>query len=381
MAIEEKSYMNTTPGSFTTTVSNIPLADVDDKTITAYPNWITPPEFQAMGYPKSIPEVFDYFGSTNVTCMYYCGLKGQMEGYNCNCKYNIVSSVMGLNSSTAISSIIIWSTGESTKTDETLNYVDKPMSQDNPHLTPYYVKAYMTDDGRSGCTVCGSPDFKNVEMIIKVVVQINLDSWCITPNQNYMHDDMCFNYFSDKGAAAKMQDNVTTTYLRDYCSRKYPDGQLDMFYLSGAMDAKDYQMCACNMPATEYTEFKSSVVGADPQFGPWSAECLFSPCYASNFKPSNINGCPQPDCLNITAINGSTVSGDVTVKQNADCANVQTTNPGTDTASTASTSSSYWWILILVSCLLFLFVLAGGAFFVFTSMSKTKGGVPKVKTK
>lgn len=381
--------MSSIPGAFTTVISGIPLTGVDDKNGTyAYPNWITPAEFQAMGYPADIQSTFDYFKPTNVSCTYYASLKGQMGGFSCSCIYQLISQILTSNNTVASGPNIIWQNSKKDNDSYFLDTVDMPLKTDTPHNIPYRINTFLTDiDNKSGCNVCGSPSFDEVELTIKVFVQINLDVWCITPNQNYMHDDMCFTYFSDKGAKAKMQDDATTNYLVDYCARNYPGAQLDAFYkIPPVFDSKDYQLCACNMPANEYIEFKSSVTGSDPQFGPWSAECLFSPCYSSNFKPSRIAGCPNPDCINITSINGSTINGDVDINQSAECSNVQSgqTAPTGQTAPEQEQTfiQKYGWIIIVVAIVFFLLALViGGGAYAYSSMSKGSKSTMPIKVK
>lgn len=400
MSLTESAIMDGgSLNKFTITVSNIKLTDLDssksDRTVVVYPSWPVPSDLVGRGLPSYLESLIKYLGNVNVSTTFTVSLSGQVGSFNCDCIYNIIVTVDDYRTGKAIVTAgptKVWENPKGENAQKDANVNNAPLQATDPYVSPQRVIIQKRDtDNIAGCTWCvQEPDFKNVVMTIKAHVTLNFDNFCITTGQNYMHDDYCYAYFTQKLADDKGADAKTTTYLQDYCNRNYPNEQLDAFYNAPIpFDSKDYNICACNMPDSEYNDFKDSVIGSQPQFGPYHAKCLFSPCYSSVFKPIAIDGCPQPDCINVTAINDSTIDGPVEINQNiSECTTLvqeDTTNTNTETTNNNTVQvpqtfmQKYGWIIILIAGLIFFgLLIIGGGFFAYSYTRKSTVSGSKV---
>lgn len=369
--------------SFTITVSNIALTE-DGKSYTI-PSWPLPQALINQGAPTNLKGLIDLVGSNNVTISYSGQLIGTVGKYNCSCNYDLNASIYyNASDQLAAGPTALWGTGGHTDRI-TINTAYVNIGAILPHNSPYSISSIRANQyNTSGCKSCiQDPSFAEVKMNIKAQVKVNLDAYCITMGTNNIHGDICFTYYKQKISDGNVgMDAQTTAYLTDadsgYCPRRFPGDQLDIFYTQPfIMDQKDYELCACNMPAYEYNEFKSSVIGTNPELGQFNAQCLFTPCYNSVFKPAALKECPTPNCINIVSMNGSTVDGPLTVNQDIEgCSNVEVINPAPQGPIPSPPAQEtflqkYGWLILLAICALVLMLLVVGGGYAAYQYSQT----------
>jgi len=194
-----------------------------------------------------------------------------------------------------------------------------------------------------GCTNTGCCDYNdNLMGDITIILRINFSidfigvsgdpaiGYCTQPGKSLIHDTLCYNYLShfitDVGSTATLD-----TYLKSYCAGKFPGDGLSLFNAANkgtVIDDADYNICACNMPESEYEIFLTSLTKAFPtvtkaSLGSIRPNCILPACALSNFKNSTLgtppDACPVPLCLSIVNLKDSKIEGDVEINQSADC--------------------------------------------------------------
>lgn len=217
----------------------------------------------------------------------------------------------------------------------------------------------------SGCGTCPSYIWGSIKMSLRVNVTIRAVEYCTLTGTENIHGDFCYNYISNymvsNANSSSLYMQSIAKYLNEYCTTKYPTQGLSLFNDPNTVDAKDYNLCACNMNESDYLTFLESLKSQFPNLsiGSLRANCLLPACDISTFKPQSLGGCPVPQCLNIVNINKSDIAGPVTVNQNADCTSIGITNspgaPSTDyippspPQSTKSVSNTSKIIIIVVT--------------------------------
>ena len=353
--------------SFTITVSNIALTE-DGKSYTI-PLWPVPQALINQGAPTSLAGLFDLVGSNNIEISYSGQLIGTVGKYNCSCNYDLNATIYYAGPNVLAGPTALWGTGGDTSR-VTINTPYVSIGTILPHTAPYSIESARANQyNTAGCKSCGQdPSFAEVRMNVKIQVKVNLDAYCITWGSNNIHDNICYTYYKQKISDGNVgMDAVTTAYMTDYCLRRFPTEQLEIFYDQPLiMDIKDYELCACNMPAYEYNEFKSSIIGTNPELGQFNAQCLFTPCYNSVFKPAALKECPTPNCINIASINNSTVDGPITFNQDIEgCSTVEVINPAPQGPIPSPPAQEtflqkYGWLILLAICALILILLVAG---------------------
>ena len=349
----------------------INLDDTGNKTMDYIPNdtYITPQRLIDKGAPDNLSKVLRMVGKDNITIRYYAQVVGNLGGM-CDCSWpmQMKGAYDDDQSNAQIRYTTIYSTPkdgdpESIRTDWIL------LDSVNDYIIMNNARV-KTEDPGCGEICVDEPDFSDTYVNVKVKVTINMTNYCTTPDTENIHNDICYNYMSNW-----LIDNTASTqmgqYFNNYCENKFPNSELDIFYTPGAMDEKDYNICACNFSQQNYDDFKTSVLQTQPGLSVVSAQCIFTPCKNSLFKPPQLNGCPAPACLNVTNISGNTIEGgDINVSQ--DCASYVNTSNNVDesgtpidttttttsvpnpdsTTNTDSMSSWVWFVIGLVVLLL-----------------------------
>jgi hypothetical protein len=207
--------------------------------------------------------------------------------------------------------------------------------------------------GGCGCTFEKKGGWSGVTISLLVDVNINMVSYCTTPNQLNMHNDICYNFMSDyivnNGATQAITD-----YLSFYCATKYPNATLDLF--NTQFDQKDYNICACNLAQSNYDQFEQSIKSQFPSLdlGSIRPQCIFPPCVNSTFKGIELDNCPLPLCLQIVDIGQNNSAGNVTVNQNANCSQFGITNGSTPSQSSSKYSKVIIIIIAIIVLILFI---------------------------
>jgi len=186
-----------------------------------------------------------------------------------------------------------------------------------------------SSDSIGDCGCANDPNYQDIEISLKVVVEIDLTGWCTIMGQDNMAQEICYDYMGDyilqNGA-----DTHTSQYLRDYCDRRYPNDDLSIFNTPCDLPANDCNVCACNMPAENYTQFLDGLNenGVEVNLTSIAPNCAFPACSISSYKPDDLEGCPSVNCLNNIVIeDNNIVDGDLNINQDASCTNIYTTVP------------------------------------------------------
>lgn len=207
--------------------------------------------------------------------------------------------------------------------------------------------------------------WENIKIGLMMEVSVNMFNFCTTPDSTNINLTPCYNFMVDYIASEWKNSGPPeqlTTYLQNYCSKKYPNGQLDLFYGNTIMTKRDQDICACNMPSEEYQTFYAGIKNAYPDIaiGDIPAKCLFAPCGGnSNFRGHDTKNCPLPQCFNDVTIRGSNISGPVNVKQSAKCKNlVSGNNNGGNNGNSTSFWKEYEIPIVITIVLLIIIVIA-----------------------
>jgi len=205
---------------------------------------------------------------------------------------------------------------------------------------PELVRYIQIGRACSNKACCDANDHLMGDIIISLRINYTIDfigsgenassGYCTQPGKNLIHDTLCYDflshYISGVGSTVSLD-----TYLKSYCSNKFPGEGLGLFNSANKgtiIDDKDYNICACNMPESEYEIFLTSLTKAFPtvtkaSLGSIRPNCILPACVLSNFKNSSLgtppDACPVPQCLSIVNLKDSKIEGDVEINQSADC--------------------------------------------------------------
>lgn len=375
--------------SFTIIISNLMILDDDGgATLDNIPSSYLPLPNSLItnGAPSNLKDLKKLVGSENINIKYYAKINGTMTSFNCGCTYYL--QMKGAWSGDQQDSKIRYTTIFTTTSNNTqpidTEWIKLETTSSDIILDNARVQRF--DNSVSACSVCAQePGFDGCSVSVRVAVTVNLRNFCITMGKDYMYNTICYNYTSNwLSNNGQIADQQTTDYLADYCNRKYPNANLDIFNPDSTMDQRDYKLCACNMPDSLYTEFKKSLTAAQPAAGSVNSHCLFTPCYESVFKGIDLDGCPQPQCVNYTSLNANDISGDVTVNQDSECVDYYIEPPSappsassrssTDRSTTNNDDGWPLWIYLILIVFFIIFVMI----IIIILMSSKKKKSPKL---
>lgn len=333
---------------------------------------------------KTLSDLINYVGRSYVSTKYYVGFKGTLNpsmcASGCRAYVNVASFAnskdCGDNTKCTVQvlsaySVVYSSANMITENDPVYSVLP---TDDNPTvLLGLWQKTTFSDDSK--CFTCdNSTLYTNASLWMKIEVTVNMYDWCTIMGKDNISNKFCYNFIGDYCTASPNGcDNNISTYLRDYCTRRYPypDYKLDIFN-SPADLGRDYNICACNMDPQNYTEYGTSLQN---QFDPPAilsapAPCVFPACKLSNFLPDSLQGCPGPTCVNAIILSGNTIEGDPKFEQeNEDCyqyvseGNSPSTSNGPPSGSSDNKTTSQpfwkqWWFALIIIILIALIVIA-----------------------
>ncbi|QGR54209.1 hypothetical protein [Moumouvirus maliensis] len=323
------------------------------------------------GIPKKLQDLVNAIGSDAISFTYYVLATGSVSSHDCFCTYTLMVNISmqdpqnpGRNIKS--SSIGIWSTSHDPDNGGSVNSGWQPVISGVPNLITGIDSHEKSSGSGCWCAFERYGGWNNVKLSIRIDATINLINYCTKMGENNIHSDMCYNYISDyitKNGA----DQQITTYMQDYCSRKFPTGGLSNFNLPLTIDQKDYNICACNMPDQYYQQFEQSIKGQFPDLnlGSIRPNCLLPACINSAFKNNELDNCPIPQCLSVVDINNSNIVGPTTINQSQDCSqygittnNIPQPNPSPNTNPVNHSFNYKWIVVLIISIILIILIIA-----------------------
>ena len=321
------------------------------------------------GLPDNVDSLVNLVGPNNIAISCYAAAKGSVADHDCEATWTLYVSGY-LKDGTPISTTGIVSSSDDLDSGGPINTPWVPILS-NGSSSPGIIKT-MTQCSGSGCW-CGFfiyGGWSNAVVSLKLVVTINLVNFCTTMGQNNIKSDLCYNFISDyinNQSFGPTQE--ISSYLKDYCARNYPNGNLSLFNVGSNMDPRDYYICACNMPDQDYKEFLQSISGqfSSLDLGSIAPNCLLPACKTSPFKGIQLDNCPVPECLLITNVNDSNISGPVTINQNANCSKIGIKSPNSNSNANGPQSRTRkiidkikgvkWWVWMIVAIIIIIIII------------------------
>lgn len=244
----------------------------------------------------------------------------------------------------------------------------------------------------SGCRFLANGGWENTRIRFKVTVNVSMLNYCTSTGSENINQEFCYNFVANQISQNGITQ-ATSDYLKSYCSTKFGGRGLDIFTDPSVIGARDFNICACNMPDSDYNTYVQSIQTAYPELNLslFTPQCLLPACKTSSFQNITLNNCPGPQCINIAGISGSSITGAVTINQTVDgCQNIGSVNgapsenggdaggnnsgSGTGSGSnnnnnnnTAQTQSFFrrYWIPLLIGALILIILIAVILYFTF----------------
>ncbi len=318
------------------------------------------------GTSLTLTDAYNRIGSKYITIGYSCSLNGQVNTTLCPCTTTLTAQA-----------IQPYSPNNFAGTSEKMtSIVSVPTSGNDTYNGDKWIPLYTNvnwlmqslnvgttySDNNCGCAF-DNPYF-NLYLNLKVDVFINLRNFCTISGRTNINYPICYNYISNLCTSGNGCDSQISAYLASYCNSKYPppENGLNIFNRPLDITDQDYNLCGCNMPQTDYDVFEQSLVGQDvpaAYLGSVDPHCLVPACYQSPFQPATLDNCPVPQCLNVTSINNSNISGNVHIDQSQECQEIYAgpAAPGSPSLPSPSPTpittdesfwSKYWWLVLLI---------------------------------
>lgn len=278
-------------------------------------SWMLPNEAQVNGM-RTLQDLISTLTSKYVTTNYYVGWSGDMYPTRCGCTTYLQAQPTGTSSIGQWQTVFSLVDGRYTTGPPNPSVLYVPLSMPSPTDVLMNLNQRTTfNDGN--CHTCpNSQLYTGTFLYAYVDVTVNMYDYCTISGSNNIYIDNCYNFIGDYCQANSGCDSYITSYLIGYCSNKYPDAQLDIFNTN--FNSKDYNICGCNMPTSEYDAYEKSLT--DSTTPPLQLtnpdQCYFPACKSSTFMPYNLLGCPGAQCVNAVLLNNNVLAGPVTVNQN-----------------------------------------------------------------
>lgn len=347
------------------------------------------------GYPTTLPELATLVGVKNMSISYYVQATGSVSSHDCWASYtlSVQADMVKGSDPKSTNKIAIWSTdnnpgrggavasGWQALANNVSAIIDKLKSSEDCH--------------GSGCWCAfeskGGWEKTNISLRIDVVV--DLVGFCTTEGAENMHSTICFNYISDFITQNGPTQQIST-YLANYCKAKFPKGGLSNFNDPKKGDHMDFQLCACNMPDSDYQGFLQSIRKSFPKInlGSIRPNCLLPACVTSPFKNSEIGKCDLiPQCLNVVTFRDNNIAGNVDVNQDQNCSSfgIDKGAGGSDATGVPTDDKTggmgfvrrYRYLIIAIFAIFFVLLLMGFVIWWRRRKGKNNKGRTKVKAK
>ncbi|AVL94091.1 hypothetical protein mvi_731 [Megavirus vitis] len=276
------------------------------------------------GIPNKLKDLVQSVGPGSVSFTYYIAATGSVASHDCFCTYTMMVDINMINTQnqnkTTTGAIGIWSTSHDPDNGGSVNSGWQRIASGVEDLITGLSSHEKSSGSGCWCAFEHYGGWNNVRLSVRIDASVNLLNYCTSNGTNNIHGDMCYNYISDYITKNGANQQITT-YMQNYCSKKYPNDGLSIFNQPISIDKKDYNICACNMPDQYYQEFEQSIKNQFPSLdlGSIRPNCLLPACVTSAFKNNELNNCPIPQCLSIVDINNSNIAGPTTINQSQDC--------------------------------------------------------------
>ena len=325
-----------------------------------------------IGTTGTLADLINMVGN-NITVSYDVHAVGNVSGHLCRCTYTL-SVNASMYDGTRVQNIELANTPHESNDGRHIDTGWIGLGYSGPSLIYELASSQSKSGDGCGCAFESYGGWKDIIISIRANVIVYAVQYCTASGQQNIHNDFCYHFMSDyitKNGSTQEID----TYMKNYCSTKYPTQGLDIFNDPNNFDAKDYNICACNMNQSYYNTFLQSVESRfqNLDIGNLRANCLLPACVLSNFKSSNLDKClAVPPCLEIVEINNSSIVGPVTVNQNAQCQQmfIPGSKPGppgpSPGPSPASVGRPGWeYIIILLIIVIVILALIGTSVYYF----------------
>jgi hypothetical protein len=298
-------------------------------------NLAIPPIQGFEGLPNNLKDLIELVGQNNININYSIAGTGTVPGHSCNCThYQYATLYVGTGGQPT--RVTLWNDIGKGGRSWTIDPNAWISVSSNAQSAPWKIVTQADRSGQCGTAFCPGNDnsevWGGISLSLKTDVTINTLGFCLAPGTNNIRQPFCMNRIGDILSRNEAGAQVATTFLQqDYCKRRFPDGLLQNITNPppGTVDDIDTKLCACNMPNDSYNALAASIsTNANISIGSVRPQCLLSQCLASSFKGNNIDRCPGAQCVNVTSLNGNSITGSVTVTQNSECASAQVTNNG-----------------------------------------------------
>lgn len=167
---------------------------------------------------------------------------------------------------------------------------------------------------------------------------------------NTASGNACRDFVKNNGPSSEFDQGIST-----YCAAKYK-GFGDLFNRTD--NQIDQDLCACHMPAEQYTAFEQEISANYVGFGNlgFIDQCLVPNCASSPFKTTTIGqACKLPACLNIATFtnDGTFDNSTVTINQStAGCANIKPVGSGGNV-----TNWTWLWVMIAIFAIIIILII------------------------
>jgi hypothetical protein len=271
-----------------------------------------------LNFKGDIYQLRDYVGIENFSVKQYAKAEGTFK--QGDCAFVRYLNFWGKVKEGHIKEIVLYASSTNT---EVRFATDWKFVNDNPSLLQIIGTSGTCAGSGCGCAFYG---WQETVISLKTIVTLNMITACTKEEKIY--DDLCYDFmgtlisgYNNNPAETIFPKPYIDSYLSTYCETKYYNKDLSMFNDRHKVDEKDYNICACNMNPTYYLEFINSLREKYPELKleTLKPNCLLPSCTVSNFKPSTLNNCPVPQCLNVVNLRGNKIEGDIHISNNAKC--------------------------------------------------------------
>lgn len=284
----------------------------------------------------NLEELMLFVGPNNVILQWWARAEGEVSDHGCFAVYYLtaygtLTEAGSTYSVTTTSSTVVWQTERDFGKGGSVNGKWEAIGgSTNKIMRVGYTGNFC--DGSCNCRFQRNGGWEKTRVYFMVDVTVYLLDFC-TIGQNIGLSDTCYYYVGEyinvNGSNLRIDESML-----NYCNTKYPGANLDIFNepndpeKPGIDNVKDRNICSCNMPYRNYDEFYNSVKGyyVTMDFGSIRYQCLFPQCVNSHFLPSNLDGCPVPQCLQYVVLEGNEIyNNNIYINQESNCEQVNIT--------------------------------------------------------
>jgi len=283
------------------------------------PNELLVPVEKIPYAPRTLEELVKLVGDKYIVLSYYVSARGTVSDHDCLATYTLYAGGQ-LSSGQNITKVAIAQTSQHANSGGSINSGWIALVTNTTGLLTLLTTNQECTGTGCGCSFENKGGWSNVNISLRIDVSVTMLNYCTATGTHNIYHDMCYhyviNYLTSTGPTPEI-----STYLQNYCAQKYPHDNLSIFNDPTKTDPKDFQICACNMPADNYHQYYKSLAEKYPglNLGAIPANCFLPACATSPFKGINLNGCPVPTCFNKVEITKDNVIHSVQMNDQFNC--------------------------------------------------------------